>query len=608
MLSYCFYIIIPTNIFGSFFALYHQKQQILKEITMMYRIFLLLLIILIFLSPSNIFASQNDEYDPIQTVLALNYAKVSLVKVISYNDVIILEQEYDNIINNINLSKIQDYEIVSLFTGLMDILTQTKISAKQKEFVQRNFDKKVEKALYESFSSGLSSAMSNARDPYTACASALTSIGSSYFNYRQNLENYKDQRNEDEWKIDKQILLDLNLIRKEFFVKSWELQKKYEFPDHWRLSENQVEEYVEALKDNDPKRRYRKLKRMETSFKAYPPFWYYLGSTAQNNGDVDEALNCYQEFDKTRKGIFRKDQFIVSTNMKKIALIDTTYNNESVSPMLEEILDNSNNQDWNNYLFAALQYANINEYQKSEELLTRNIDNGYEVSLNKRVLGELILANKKDGNNNDLTDLINEMVTNDDVKNQDVLYLYGRTNNKNIIKGLEPQILSIEVSLNKNLIGKDDLIVVLPIKWFYDDLSASITIDGENFNNDKFSTVADERIAVCSFNGIIDSSTYIENNKDLTLELKLKHQSENICIVLKGVPGEVKKDKHDIAQWAQNKMDSSKSENNKTSKWSNLISSKIDDIYAEKSLIFSIDEVLIGNQKFHVKQSKIVFD
>ena len=113
----------------------------------------------------------------------------------------------------------------------MDILTQSQINDKQKQFVQRKFERKVENALYDSFSTGLAGAMQNARDPYSAAGAALSAIGSSYFSYRRNLEKYKEERDEKEWEIDSQIMLDLNNTRKKFFKISWDLIQKYKFPD-----------------------------------------------------------------------------------------------------------------------------------------------------------------------------------------------------------------------------------------------------------------------------------------------------------------------------------------------------------------------------------------
>lgn len=550
-------------------------------------------------------ANSTDDYDPIQTALTLNYATVSLYRIVSYNDVMILQQEYENIINNINLSKIEDEEIIQLFTGLMDTLTYTQINDKHKQFVQRKYERKVENALYDSFSTGLSGAMGNARDPFSAGAAAMSAIGSSYFSYRRNLEEYKEERDEKEWQLDSQIILDLNNIRKDFFESSWKLQKKYEFPDQWRLTENQVEEYVETLKDNDAERRYRKLKRMEGSFQAYPPFWYYFGATAQELNKNTEALQYYEKFKNTRKGIFRKDPFLVSANMKRIVLLNDKTDQETKIGMLNEIIDNSQSSDWNNILFAALQYIKMRDYNNAKMLLIRNLDNEQEVSLHNRIMGEIMLVSKS---GDKIEDLINTMIDSDNVKNQDVLYLYGKTNYKLILKKLEPQILAIKPFLEKNMIGDDDVVLELPIKWFFEDLYASMEIKGQNYDKPEIKTDPDNRIALCTFKKILNSSDYIDQGKEFYTEINLQHKSCPLKIVYRVKPGEVKKEKHGVTKWAQKKLGNNDEEQGTFSKWTKKLNKTVEDVYEEDSLIFTMTKVIIDGKDYTVRESKIVYN
>ena len=49
-------------------------------------------------------------------------------------------------------------------------------------------------------------------------------------------------------------------LRRELFTAAWRLADKYKFPDEWRLTENQVEQYNEILLDTNP---YRRLERLE---------------------------------------------------------------------------------------------------------------------------------------------------------------------------------------------------------------------------------------------------------------------------------------------------------------------------------------------------------
>lgn len=65
-----------------------------------------------------------EPYDPQHTMLALNMAIVSIHRIISTQDRIILDQEYNTIINKLALGNIEsDYELTGLYAELMNFIT-----------------------------------------------------------------------------------------------------------------------------------------------------------------------------------------------------------------------------------------------------------------------------------------------------------------------------------------------------------------------------------------------------------------------------------------------------------------------------------------------------
>ena len=58
-------------------------------------------------------AHAEEIYDPQHTILALNMAIVSIHRILATQDRIILEQEYQNIINNLSLGNIESDKDVS---------------------------------------------------------------------------------------------------------------------------------------------------------------------------------------------------------------------------------------------------------------------------------------------------------------------------------------------------------------------------------------------------------------------------------------------------------------------------------------------------------------
>ena len=524
------------------------------------------------------YAAPPEAYDPMQTALCLNYALVSLCKIASYNDVGVLDQEYNNIINNINLSKIEDYEVVDLFTDLMDTLTAAKITDKQKDFIRKRYERKVGNAMYAAFGN-IRSGMHFTVEPTTLALNALQSIGMGYFNYKKELAKYREEREEEEWKIDEQILRDLNDIRKSLFEKSWELLKRYDFPDAWRLVEKQVEEYVNALKDNDAQRRLRKLNRMKQQFQAYPPFWYYLGITAQELRLEEDALVYYDRFDTTHKGIFRKDPFVASVSMNRVALWGDGASPGQITASLETIVDNSENSDWNNFLFVALHFARLGDYQKADELLIRNIDYQHEVSLHNRIRGELMLEDRRV---KDFDALINKMLSDDSVRHQDILYLFGKSRNKDILKKLEGQILKIVLYINSHIFTDDDVILKMPVRWHFDNMEISLNLAGKTSNTSQVNYDLDTSSVIYTFSDLFNSGQYMDQGEDQEIRVSLVHDSYPIDLIFLARIISETKQRGRIGKWLRK-----------------------EDTYVERRISFEMMKVMIGGEEYLVSGSSI---
>ncbi len=525
-------------------------------------------------------ADDAKAYDPIQTLLCLNYAMESLCKVISYNDIVILDQEYTNIINNINASKIKDDEIVSIFTHLMDRLTAQKIQDKQKTLVEQNYERQVSNALYDAISGATSGTSVIAINPFSLASSAIYGVGSSYFNYRKNLEQYKQQRQESEWSIDQQIMNDLNGIRKEFFEITVRLTNKYKWPDEYRLAENQVNDYVEALKDSDSERRFRKLERMQGDFRAFPPFWYYFGLAAQENKDEAKALECYAKFDETNKGIFRKDPFLAAVNINRLAMLGNNATAAQVHQGLEVILKNSQKSEWNNVLFAAMQYATLKEYKTADDLLLQNIDEMHDVSLHKRIRAELMLESKS---TDDYAKITKDMVNNANVHIQDILYLYGKTNDTQLLRQVEKQILSITLSLQSHLLATHDFVLSVPVRLCYADIDVVISNDGKSIPSSTVSVDPKTEMCLFTFANVLDVAKYVQQTTEIEVTFGLMHKSYPITVTFA------------LQMVSQTKQSGT------VSKW---LGSK--ETYDDKSVVPKLVKVVIGNKEYRVDDSGLV--
>jgi hypothetical protein len=425
---------------------------------------------------------KND--NKLQAIQTLNYTVVALTHIISYNDKVVLDQEYDELVNNLNLTQIPDEEALSLFSSLMDLLTKSKINDTERRIVERQYERNVSNALTKSMTSAVSSVQYTA-NPMTSIASGLFATGTAYFNYREQIEQYEQERDAGTWQIEKDILTNLNQYRTDLLTTSWRLLDKYDIPDKWRLTEGQLQEYQEILKDEDKKRRLARLVRIEKDFQMYPPYWYYRGRAAQELENDDEALRCFEYFDAHRMPIHRKDGFAASVAMCR-AMLDAKKSRPVDPAQLEVIVDNSQNKDWSNLLFAAVKYAELGKAEEARELVMRNVDNGHNNTLVNFDVAEELLPKLLDGSAPEATRRIMEgILKSDTLNNFDVLYLYGAMRNEDVLLNLSREFSGINLFPVSNdswfqrptrWLDHDGFILTVPPRWLPSNLASELSI------------------------------------------------------------------------------------------------------------------------------------
>ena len=69
---------------------------------------------------------------------ALNLCMISVSQIIDYNDIYILEQEYDAILNNLNIEEMpKDEALLNILKQLLDVVTFFRIQEGEKEFIEK---------------------------------------------------------------------------------------------------------------------------------------------------------------------------------------------------------------------------------------------------------------------------------------------------------------------------------------------------------------------------------------------------------------------------------------------------------------------------------------
>ncbi|WOO38595.1 hypothetical protein R2R35_08840 [Anaerocolumna sp. AGMB13020] len=219
---------------------------------------------------------------PLMAAYALNLCTVSVTQIIDYMDLNVMEQEYDMILNNLNLQNMPDNDaLLDILKQILNTVTFFKIDQKEREFVERDYQQKMKNAVWSAVPNvGALIATGLSQGPAMMAVSITASVGTAYMSYRKQKAENKLVYEREMWQLEKSAIEQFDGLKRELFDTAWRLSKHYRFEDKYRLSERQIHQYNAILMDPDDDRRYARLEAISDSFMAYPPFWYQFGHTA----------------------------------------------------------------------------------------------------------------------------------------------------------------------------------------------------------------------------------------------------------------------------------------------------------------------------------------
>jgi len=346
-----------------------------------------------------------NEEDKLKSAYALNLCTVSVSQIIDYNDENILEQEYETILNNLNLEHMpKDEALLNILKQLLDTVTFFRIQEGDKELIEKEYQHKVKNAIWSAIPNfGLIVAGGN---PYTMAVSLASQVGIGYMNYRRVKAENKLEKEQNEWQLQRAAIEQLNGLRRELFDASWRLADRYEFPDEYRLTERQISQYNKILMDTDDIRRYERLEAIEKYFIAYPPFWYYFGNAANKiagnalsdgNNDIylkykRLAIEHFEKYMESNKyALLRDDQITSSCALEYIELLDATNDRSKIMELLDCAIKMSGSE-CDILQICAMDYLRINDITPAINLLKYMINENYNTVTNAQLLSSIYVS------------------------------------------------------------------------------------------------------------------------------------------------------------------------------------------------------------------------
>lgn len=350
--------------------------------------------------------------DKLKAAYALNMCTVSVSQIVDFNDEYILEQEYEAILNNLNLEQMpKDEALLNILVKLLNVITFFRIDKLKKENIEKKYQRKMRNAIW--------SAVPNigvivAGDPLTVGLSLATQVGIGYMNYRK--EKFKIDEEKEDANLELQItaMEQFNALRRELFTTAWRLADEYQFPDRFRLTERQITKYNKILQDPNEIRKYERLESIQYDFEAYLPFWYFMGHSAKLiSEDPYNALDSFaREYYKQKaKEHFEKYYQLNKYNMLREDELTASFALEYADLLLLE--DNPDQDKINKLIATAMHMAGsandiielcaiaclkVGQTVTAEKLFRNLVNEDYNTSTNAKILSRIYVSEYLNGN------------------------------------------------------------------------------------------------------------------------------------------------------------------------------------------------------------------
>lgn len=348
----------------------------------------------------NIKKLENVSIDKIRVAYALNLCTVSVSQIVDYNDLYILEQEYDAILNNLNLEMMpKDDALLKTLTEILNTITFFRIQDIKKNQIEKDYQRNLRNAIWSAIPN-LSIVISG--NPISSLIAMATQVGIGYMNYRKEKATILSDKEKAEIELEITAIEQLNALRRELFTSAWKLADKYDFPDSLRLTEKQIKQYNQILLDTDNYRKFARLEAIKDKFYAYPPFWYHFAHTAltiatsNSNEETKEiykkkAETCFELFQTLNIfNVLREDQITASANLEYIELLLLEKNPDCTK--IKTIIDNTVEKCGNAndiIQICAVDYLRIGENEPAEKLFKILVNEDFNSVSNAKILSRI---------------------------------------------------------------------------------------------------------------------------------------------------------------------------------------------------------------------------
>ena len=159
-----------------------------------------------------------SDYDPLLTMSALNMAIVSLHRITSSGDRLILDREYDSIINNLRMGKINaDPELMSLYQEIVKVIHKGRLRDDVRAAIVKEGSEKKQKSIGEIIKGNALKTFSTT--PLKWLGKLAMSSAAEYFSQQKKAQN----DNEEQLRLKRDELDEYDELQRKLLGSSWSL-------------------------------------------------------------------------------------------------------------------------------------------------------------------------------------------------------------------------------------------------------------------------------------------------------------------------------------------------------------------------------------------------
>ncbi len=297
-----------------------------------------------------------------RAAVTLNYCLAALSRIRRYPSKRVLVEEQERILNNLDLNTIDDEEVISLYTALLDEISQTQIVDYERRVIHEQTRRGMERKL------GANLFVIGAQVATGQLGSAIQSGANSWWDYRSTVMD-RDVRT---WAVERTRLTGIVSRSTKFLDAAWKLSRKKQIPDRWLVRTDDLIRLEQSLREPDKQKRVRVLARMERFMECYPPYWYYLARTQQQLGQLEDAAKTYRRLAELGDGHFRKDDMLAA-GTANLAMIEEYLGQDTAPRTAMRALEYSTDA-WEVNLTCAWILSRHQDYASAEDAILRNLD------------------------------------------------------------------------------------------------------------------------------------------------------------------------------------------------------------------------------------------